>query len=89
MKDLTAKDIVNDIVSDASMKISFEPEKYETMIENYARQKKIAGSRQLATLVKQMRDAQNRYFQTRSDDALKQSKQLESQVDRVVKMITG
>lgn len=48
---------------------------------------KKAGSKSMAKLVKQMREAQNRYFQTRSNEALRESKKLEEQVDRAVEAV--
>lgn len=35
-------------------------------------------------MVKQMRDAQKRYFRTRDADALQESKQLERDIDRLI-----
>lgn len=69
----------------------FDAEHDEEFVENfikdvsaYGRDKKISGSRSFARLVKKMRQAQNRYFQTKSHEALKESKSLEEQVDRTV-----
>ena len=41
----------------------------------------------LASLVKEMRDAQRAYFRTRSGDALADAKRLERAVDAAVKAI--
>ncbi len=42
---------------------------------------------ELASLVKEMRDAQRTYFRTRSGDALAEAKRLEKAVDEAVKTI--
>jgi len=39
-------------------------------------------TKELACIVQEMRHAQNEYFRTRSNTALKEAKNLEAQVDR-------
>jgi len=51
------------------------------------KQAKRNGAKQLAKLGKKMRQQQTRYFQTKSDEALRMSKKLEKQFDETVKII--
>ena len=54
--------------------------------ELYAEIRK-SGLKSLATLGKDMRSWQKRFFQTKSHEALKHSKRLEEQLDRTIDMI--
>jgi uncharacterized protein YqgV (UPF0045/DUF77 family) len=58
-------------------------------MEKYGRAKKIMGAKSFARLVRQMRFTQQRYFDTRSEEALEQSKALEKQVDKSLEAILG
>lgn len=48
---------------------------------------KIKGSKSFAKIVRTMRDYQNRYFQTKSKEALVNSKKSEQRVDEALKLI--
>ena len=51
------------------------------------KQGKRKGAASMAKLVRDMRQAQQRYFDSRSDAALKEAKKLEQQVDRAVEAV--
>lgn len=60
--------------------IQSDPTSAEKLIKQYGSQKKRSGMKSLAKMVKKMMDTQRRYFQTKSPEALNESKKLESQV---------
>ncbi|MCH8479167.1 MAG: hypothetical protein LAT56_14675 [Wenzhouxiangella sp.] len=68
---------------------SEQAEQAKVALDQAFKEGKRKGAKSMAKLVKEMRQAQNRYFETRSDEALRLSKKLESQVDRAVEAVLG
>lgn len=87
----TPKDIVDAIRPSLPSDPSVDPEpQLEQMVKDIARfgrEEKKNGARSFAKLVKEMRRKQKTYFDTRSNDALKEAKKLEEQVDRTVEVV--
>lgn len=61
----------------------------EERIKDYGKEQKINGAKSFTKLVRQMREKQKLYFDTRDNQALKESKALESQVDRAIHAVLG
>lgn len=59
----------------------------DTILQEHGKSYKVAGARSYASIVKEMRNAQKRYFQLRDNDSLQQSKSLEAKVDKANKAI--